>query len=436
MSSVNDEFVIERAVRKQALLRLAISAVSGAGKTRGALRLARGIVEYMLEVGLVSGMLDGKVGVVDTERNSASLYAEMYPFDRISLVPPYSVKRYLGAAQALANAGKTVIIIDQISHQWAGQGGMLEFVDLLRGRSQNEFAAWKEATPEQNEFLEGLLALPAHLICTMRAKTAYVMEEKTRRDGTKFFAPKRVGLKPIQREGVEYEFTTVMDLDLDTKAATVSKDRTGLFVDPESLQSKRFVLTEGVGKDLARWLFAGEADPGAAPAAPPQERAEAVRDSAMREMDDCKNVPDLAKIFSRVQRELKQFAGLVEDLVIDSMLVEITAKKDQRKAALGAPSSPPPLDAIPPDWVIALEDLARAAGVPVAKALAAVKEPSKRLAALPRQKTQELVDWLCEEVRANTNREPTLPKELLEAGLKVPARRKSHFDDMQDDIPW
>jgi hypothetical protein len=94
-----DEFVIERATRQQALLRLAISAVSGAGKTMGGLRLAKGIVDYMLERGLLSGTIDGKVGVVDTERNSASLYAHLYPFDRISLLPPYTVPRYLSGAR-------------------------------------------------------------------------------------------------------------------------------------------------------------------------------------------------------------------------------------------------------------------------------------------------------------------------------------------------
>lgn len=435
---MEEQFVIERAVREQAHLRLAISGVSGSGKTKGGLRLARGIVEYMLEQGLIGGTLEGKVGVIDTERNSASLYARMYPFDRISLVAPYTVKRYLAAAQAMAAAGKTVVMIDQISHQWSGQGGMLEFVDLLRARNRkagnaNEFTAWADATPEQNEFLEGLLALPCHLICTMRAKTAYVVEEKTRRDGTKYHAPRRVGVKPIQREGVEYEFTTVMDLELQTKTATVSKDRTELFVDPVTLESKTFILTEQVGKDLAKWLLSGEAM--SAPAAiPAVERAQAIAQSAIRQMEDAQNLPDLARLWDSAQRELRAFSPVMDREVLKAMISEAEAAKDRRKAIL-KPAGAAPGDYIDPAAAVELEQLLADTGVPLATGLDQLGVA--RLGLIPAGKLQDAVDWIAEECLANTGRPLALPKRLRDMGVHVKARAPmGAFDDMEDDLPW
>lgn len=434
----DEDFVIERAVRQQALLRLAISAVSGAGKTMGGLRLARGICEYMIEQGLLHGTIEGKVGVVDTERNSASLYAHLYPFDRISLTPPYTVARYLGAARALANAGKAVILIDQISHQWAGQGGMLEFVDLIRqrGSNKNDFSAWSEATPEQNEFLEGLLGLPCHLICTMRAKTAYVMEEKTRRDGSKYSAPRRVGLKPVQRDGVEYEFTTVMDLELDTKTATVSKDRTGLFVDPASLKSKTFLLTEDVGKELARWLLSGAPDT-TATTATDLERCQASAASWIRQIEACTNLPDLARIWDSAQKELRGFASSVDRTVLDALIADAKAAKESRKLVV-APQPITPAGPVLDIGVISdLERFLQDAGVPLERCLQHFGV--QRLVLLPKSKGQAVVDWAIGEALDAGHPLPTPAPRLREAGFSFalpPAARAGHFDDMKDDLPW
>ena len=84
----------QRARRTQARLRLALVAVSGAGKTMSALRLARGLVEQLIDMGVVQGGLEGKIAVIDTERASAALYADVVPFDTLVLEPPYSVDRY------------------------------------------------------------------------------------------------------------------------------------------------------------------------------------------------------------------------------------------------------------------------------------------------------------------------------------------------------
>ncbi len=431
-----DEFVIERAVRTQAKLRLAVSAVSGAGKTMGSLRLAKGIVEAMIEAGQLHGTVEGKVGVVDTERNSASLYAHLYPFDRISLTAPYTVDRYLGAARALANAGKAVIIIDQISHQWAGQGGMLEFVDILRKGAKNDFAVWSDATPEQNAFMEGLLALPCHLICTMRAKTAYVLEEKTRANGSKYTAPTKVGLKPVQREGVEYEFTTVMEIELGTKMATVSKDRTGLFVDPKTLDSKRFLMTEAVGRDLAQWLLSGAPTAEAQAEATALEKATATCESGKRLMGQAMNMPDLERIAAENWKALRAFKEAVPVQELDSLCESFLLAKDQRKAILKP--VPPVLSApvISPDQAVALEQMATQAQLPVSAVLEFFDVA--RLSLLPAAKLAQAANWIARHGVDGGHIVP-LPDCLMEAGVVLkPAQLgvAGRFDDLQDDKPW
>lgn len=240
-------FLVEDAVRTKQVLRLALTGTSGSGKTLTALKIARGMATA----------IDPNAGkeaivLIDTERGSASLYAKQVPFRTIDFRPPYKLSRYREALDAAEAAMPLVVIVDQISHAWAGEGGLLETVEALKASSRNAFTdAWGKATPEQNKFVERLLACQCHLIVTMRSKSEYVLEERTNRAGNKVQVPKKVGLKPIQRDGVEYEFTSVLDLSLE-HYATSTKDRTGLF-DSESPG----ILDENTGKELIEWLSDG-----------------------------------------------------------------------------------------------------------------------------------------------------------------------------------
>ena len=94
------EMQFKRAQRARAKLRLGLSAVSGGGKTMGSLRLAKGIVQRMIDMGIVEGPIDGKICVIDTERRSSQLYADVVPFDAMEFEPPYSVDRYMQAIDA------------------------------------------------------------------------------------------------------------------------------------------------------------------------------------------------------------------------------------------------------------------------------------------------------------------------------------------------
>lgn len=223
--------LFKKAEKKQARLRLGITGPSGSGKTFSALRLAKGF--------------GGKIAVIDTEKGSASLYADRFEFDVLELTPPYSPDRYIEAMTAAVNEGYQIIIMDSISHAWAGEGGILNIKEKLDARGGNSFANWAKMTPMQEKFIAALINCPAHLIVTMRSKQEHVQVSENGK--TKI---QKVGLAPIQRDGFEYELTTVFDIAINHEAET-SKDRTGLFVD------KIFQVTEETGKTLKSWLESG-----------------------------------------------------------------------------------------------------------------------------------------------------------------------------------
>jgi hypothetical protein len=227
----------QKAVRSKAKLRLALTGPSGSGKTWGALLLAAG--------------LGGRIAVIDTEQGSSALYAGEFEFDVLTLGPPYKPERFVDAIKQAVADGYGVIVVDGITPQWSGSGGCLELNDetakvKFRG---NTWSAWSETTPRHRAFVEAMLQVPAHLVVTVRSKTETAQVEEGGRK-----AVKKIGMKAETRDGVEYEFTTVLDLIHDGHYATVSKDRSGLFSgkDPEK-------ITVQTGIKLREWLESGAA---------------------------------------------------------------------------------------------------------------------------------------------------------------------------------
>ncbi len=224
---------IRKATRKKAKLRLALIGPTGSGKTMSALKLAFG--------------MGGKIGIVDTENGSADLYAHLGDYDVITLEKPYTVLKYREAISAFEREKYDTIIVDSLSHAWAGAGGLLEKQGNLAAKpGANSYAAWREVTPDHNALVEALLTSPAHIIATMRVKTEYVLETNERGKQV----PRKVGLQPVQRDGMEYEFTIVMDVDANHKASA-SKDRTTLF------NGWYDTISEDTGRKLRDWLEAG-----------------------------------------------------------------------------------------------------------------------------------------------------------------------------------
>lgn len=223
----------QKATRKKAKLKLAITGSSGSGKTYGALRLASG--------------MSSKVAYIDTENGSASLYSDRFAFDVLDIAPPYNHEKFVDAIKAAVNGGYEVVVIDSASHFWEG---VLAYKDALDKRGGNSYTNWNEAGNKFKGILDAVLQSPIHIICCMRSKMDYVLE--TNEKGKQ--VPRKIGLAPIMRDNIEYEFTTVFDVTMDHNTKT-SKDRTGLFGD------SIFQITEETGKQLLTWLDKGEEAP-------------------------------------------------------------------------------------------------------------------------------------------------------------------------------
>lgn len=186
-----------KATKEKAKLRMGLIGPAGSGKTYSALRIA--------------SSLGKKIALIDTEHGSASKYADLFDFDTLELTE-FAPANYVAAIKAAEQAGYEVLIIDSLSHAWSGKGGALEMVDRASKKYQgNSFAAWRDVTPEHNNLVETMIATNLHLIVTMRAKTEYVIEKDEKGKSM----PRKVGLAPVQRDGMEYEFDIVGDMDID-----------------------------------------------------------------------------------------------------------------------------------------------------------------------------------------------------------------------------
>lgn len=223
-------FTPQKAVRTGQKARLALAGPSGSGKTWTALEAAT--------------VLGGPVCVLDTERGSASLYADDFEYDTMDWEPPYD-PRELAAVVQEQGAKYGTVIIDSLSHFWMGEGGTLDVVDAAAARARgNSYAGWKEGTPTQNDMVTGMLRADCHVIATMRSKTEYVLEERGGKQ-----VPRKLGMAPVQRDGIEYEFTVTADLDIE-HTLVVDKTRCRL------LAGRAFKLghTAELAETLRDWL--------------------------------------------------------------------------------------------------------------------------------------------------------------------------------------
>jgi hypothetical protein len=215
--------------RSQARIRIALQGTSGSGKTYSSLLLAFGLTGNW-----------NKIAVIDTENQSADLYAHLGSYNVISVDSPHTPEKYVAAIGICEKADMEVIIIDSISHEWE------TLLDIQSNLPGNSFTNWAKITPRHNALINKILSSTAHVIATVRSKQDYVLTEKNGK-----MVPEKVGLKGVQRDGLEYDFTIVFDVNIKHQAS-VSKDRTGMFVDrPE------FTISHSTGKQILDWCQSG-----------------------------------------------------------------------------------------------------------------------------------------------------------------------------------
>lgn len=264
MSPASRLRLAREATKTQLKARVALDGPSGAGKTWTALEWATVLAD------------GGRILVIDTEHGSASLYADHFTFETVPWDPPYSPTELADTIKDAVKDGYAVINVDSLSHFWEGEGGTRDMVDAAAEKAKgNQFAGWKVGTPALRYLIDTMLAADAHLIATMRSKMEYVLETDSR--GRQ--VPKKVGMAPVMRAGVEYEFTLVGDLDLDHRIM-ITKSRCSALADE--------LIAPGRAAEAAErfrsWLNDGEAAP---PAPPPEEPTIAVVDAKRRLLAAC-----------------------------------------------------------------------------------------------------------------------------------------------------
>lgn len=219
---------LQTAERKRAKIKMGLQGPSGSGKTYSALLLAFGLCNDWT-----------KIAVIDSENKSSNLYAHLGDYKVLDLQAPFTPERYIEAIQTCEKALMEVIIIDSISHEWEGIGGVLEVLNNMVG---NSYTNWNKLTPRHNSFIQHILQSPAHVIGCIRSKQDYVLSDKNGK-----MVPEKVGLKGVTREGLDYEFTLVFEVDMKHQS-TATKDRTSLFVGKPEL-----ILTSATGKMILDW---------------------------------------------------------------------------------------------------------------------------------------------------------------------------------------
>jgi hypothetical protein len=259
-------FEFTKATKKERKARIALIGPSGSGKTYTALAIGSG--------------LGNKVAVIDTENGTSKLYSDDFDFFHVDL-DTFAPQTYVEVIKVAEEQGFDVIIIDSLSHAWMGKDGALEQVDKASKRYQGStFAAWRDVTPHHNALVDAFVRCKAHLIVTMRAKTDYVVEKNKEGKNT----VRKVGLAPIQREGLEYEFDIVGDMDLDNNfivTKTRFKDLNGAVINKPgkelALSIKKW-LSDGAPEEVqqheqkAESLFSQGGLPQPAPTKPAPKR--------------------------------------------------------------------------------------------------------------------------------------------------------------------
>ncbi len=309
--------LFRKATKTQSRARVALVGPSGSGKTWTALTIAQ--------------ELGARVAVIDTERGSASKYADHFAFD-VAELDSYEPDRFRQTIYEAGAAGYDVIVIDSLSHAWSGTGGALEQVDkaAARSKSKNSFAAWREVTPQHNAMVEAIMGSPAHVIVTMRSKTAYEIQEDTR--GRK--APVKIGLAPVQRDGVEYEFDIVCDIDHEHQLV-VTKSRCHALADA-------VIRKPGpeLGQQISEWLSDGEAPrPHNAPDVPTFQKGphkgQLVSDERVSAQYLAKTLealnkqrsskPDAERLAVAIEREIQRRLTSEGDAVADKLRAHVDA---------------------------------------------------------------------------------------------------------------
>ena len=260
-----------------------------------------------------------RIGLLDTETGAGELYVHhrvpgttfvIGEFNYWRVDPPFTMAKYLQGLRALEEAGMEAIVLDSTSHAWAGAGGLLDKQGKIAASSGNSYTAWRDVTPDHNAFVDAMLNSPAHIIATMRSKTEYVLEDG--KNGKK--VPRKIGMAPVQREGMDYEFTVMLDIDGQSHVATATKDRTSLF------DGEFFKITPDVGKKMLEWVNLGAPMAAPEPEKPKVSLREMIRQqcAAAQSNDEIDAIASTPQYLGALKKAAPEIAQELKDIVADA----------------------------------------------------------------------------------------------------------------------
>lgn len=234
---------IREAKREGARLVVGLQGISGSGKTYSALQLAYGLAGYDAR----------RVGFLDTENRRGSLYAdalqhpdtgEVGRFLIGDLTPPFSPARYVEAIKQFEEAGVDVLVIDSVSHEWAGQGGCYDIAKNTSKRIDD----WLTAKNEHKRFMSAMLQSPMHIVvCIREAPKTDFKDPKN---------PRSLGLMPIQESQFVFELTASLQMWNSGRAQAVLKCPDELM---PILGRGEGYITAADGLALRRWVDGADA---------------------------------------------------------------------------------------------------------------------------------------------------------------------------------
>ena len=243
-------FQFQQAVREQVSLLIALAGASGSGKTFSALRLAQGLAPT------------GKIAFIDTEALRGLHYADRFRFLHADMRPPFRPEHFVEGIRAAEAAGAEVVIIDSFSHEYDGEGGIMDWADQLAESGVKSPGNWKEPKLAHKKMMNALLQCRASLIFCLRADEKI---EIIRENGRTQVRP--LGWVPICEKRFMYEMTASFTLTPDAPG----RPRFDL---PHKLQEQhRAFFPEGqpigeqCGRAIAEWARGGAPAPVAAPPA-------------------------------------------------------------------------------------------------------------------------------------------------------------------------
>ena len=257
-------FTFRPAVREGVGLLIGLAGASGSGKTYSAMRLAAGMAGA------------GQWCVIDTEAGRAKHYADQFKFDHGDLAPPFNPKAYAEAIAAADEQGYAVIVVDSMSHEWAGDGGILDMqmdeIERMAGddygkQQRVKMASWIKPKMSHKRMVQRLLQIRAHLILCFRAEEK--VEPVKGADGKMEIRPKLTstgldGWCPIAEKSLPYELTASFLLLPSEpgvpKPIKLQEQHRGLFKPGQ-------VIDEDCGRGLAEWASGGAPGKAAKPAA-------------------------------------------------------------------------------------------------------------------------------------------------------------------------